>query len=310
MGDKPFKHLILRMGNVFSRKIRNFITYHVMGTIDNGLVPINPEFGPIFVNGKEVILDSLFESQRQFLAIEMQNTLMFQWLWNRFIFYNGVIENFQLQRGEKYIQTKPTNMIIFIRDYDRDTPGLVIKKSWADMQTGLKVDQTCQNLYIVQTKYIKEIIKERRTLSDFEAFVYYLYFNHLEGIEFEDKDGILKTMQEEQEKFIKEDKGMYLDMVREQIFAGTFAELMEESMKDKERMKEKYSLLEEEKNVINAKFNESEKERRADLVTLFNKFYPNEDSSFLETLSIKRYKDVFNAILNNEALQKIKAMCL
>ena len=110
---------------------------------------------------------------------------------------------------------------------------------------------------------------------------------------------------------------MYLDMVREQIFAGTFDELMEESMKDKERMEEKYSLLEEEKNAINAKFNESErqreeseKERRADLVTLFNKFYPNEDSSFLETLSIKRYKDVFNAILNNETLQKIKAMCL
>ena len=114
---------------------------------------------------------------------------------------------------------------------------------------------------------------------------------------------------------------MYLDMVREQIFAGTFDELMEESMKDKERMEEKYSLLEEEKNneisAINAKFNESErqreeseKQRRADLVTLFNKFYPNEDSSFLENLSIKRYKDVFNAILNNETLQKIKAMCL
>ena len=208
-------------------------------------------------------------------------------------------------------------MIIFIRDYDRDNPGLVIKKSWADMQTGLKVDQTCQNLYIVQTKYIKEIIKERRKLNDFEAFVYYLYFNHLEGIEYEDKDGILKTMQEEQEKFIKEDKGMYLDMVREQIFAGTFDELMEESMKDKERMQEENNKLMQENiernkeiSVINAKFNESEKERRADLVTLFNKFYPNEDSSFLENLSIKRYKDVFNAILNNETLQKIKAMCL
>ena len=117
---------------------------------------------------------------------------------------------------------------------------------------------------------------------------------------------------------------MYLDMVREQIFAGTFDELMEESMKDKERMQEENNKLIQENiernkeiSAINAKFNESErqreeseKERRADLVTLFNKFYPNEDSSFLETLSIKRYKDVFNAILNNETLQKIKAMCL
>ena len=120
-------------------------------------------------------------------------------------------------------------------------------------------------------------------------------------------------------------------MVREQIFAGTFDELMEESMKDKERMQEENNKLMQENiernkeiSAINAKFyesekqreeserqrEESEKERRADLVTLFNKFYPNEDSSFLENLSIKRYKDVFNAILNNETLQKIKAMCL
>ena len=99
---------------------------------------------------------------------------------------------------------------------------------------------------------------------------------------------------------------MYLDMVREQIFAGTFDELMEESMKDKKMLEEKNNEI----SAINAKFNESERERRADLVTLFNKFYPNEDSSFLENLSIKRYKDVFNAILTNETLQKIKAMCL
>ena len=48
-------------------------------------------------------------------------------------------------------------------------------------------------------------------------------------------------------------------------------------------------------------------ERRYYIVQLFNKFYPNEDSSFLNNLTDRQYKDIFHGILNHIAIKNLKA---
>lgn len=47
-------------------------------------------------------------------------------------------------------------------------------------------------------------------------------------------------------------------------------------------------------------------EKRYYIVQLFNKFYSHEDSSFLNALTDRQYKDIFNGILEHTSIEKLK----
>ena len=69
-------------------------------------------------------------------------------------------------------------------------------------------------------------------------------------------------------------------------------------------------LLEVEQALANTqqKVDDMMNERRYYIVQLFNKFYQNEDSSFLNTLTDKQYRDIFHGILDNASVESLKSI--
>lgn len=69
-------------------------------------------------------------------------------------------------------------------------------------------------------------------------------------------------------------------------------------------------LLEVEQALANTqqKVDDMMNERRYYIVQLFNKFYQNEDSSFLNTLTDKQYRDIFHGILDNASIESLKSI--
>lgn len=303
MSDILFKYLLTRLNPLKSRKVLNFITLNVLGFIDPNLTLTSPELSPINYKQKGAIVDTRFISSKLSLIIEMQATTMTKRLWNRFILYVSIVSSELIHSGQDYNNAQPTCMILFAKYYDKKSKSLVLEKSWADLKSGKKVNQSCQKIYVVQIPYIKEIIKERTKLTDFEAFVYYLYFNHLEGIEFEDKDGILKMMQEEKEKFMREEKDMYNDALERLQFTFDYDGLAEESKKEgieegrEEGIEEGIEIGEEKRAKKNA-------------IQLFKNKHPNEDTNFLNNLTLNQYTQIFDSLIDDKSLRQIKALCL
>lgn len=134
-----------------------------------------------------------------------------------------------------------------------------------------------------------------------------MYFNYLDGIHCEDNEGILKLMQEEKEKIMEEEKEMYDEALERLRFTIDYDELLEENLEDmREEVKEE--VREEVREEIREKVTESVTKEKT--LKLFKKFYPNEDTNFLNHLSLKQYTQIFDSLINDESINQIKALCL
>lgn len=91
-----------------------------------------------------------------------------------------------------------------------------------------------------------------------------------------------------------------------------FSQMSESSKRKTETMinEKNQLLLEVEQALANTqqKVDDMMNERRYYIVQLFSRFYPNEDSSFLNTLTDRQYRDIFHGILNNASIESLKAI--
>ena len=324
MSDILFKFLLTCLKPRDARKILNFITRHILGFIDSGLVVQNPNMNPQYFRQKNITVDTFFASARHQIIIEMQATTMCKRLWNRFIQYLSIVSSRVIHVGEDYENIKPTYMILFTKYYDKRHPQLIVEKTWSDKKYKTLVNQSCQKIYLIQIPYIKEIVKKRKKLTDFEAFIYYLYYDNLKGIEYDDKEGILKLMQEVKNRFMKEEKEMYEEALErlamtidyDKLLKANVEDARQELIKENEeklkRMERKFrkEAKKETRREVRREVKKAEKEVRGHTLTLFQKSYPKEDSSFLEHLSLKQYTQILGLLINNASLDKIKAIVL
>lgn len=91
-----------------------------------------------------------------------------------------------------------------------------------------------------------------------------------------------------------------------------FSKMSESSKREVEAMiDEKNQLLLEVEQALAStqqKVDDMMNERRYYIVQLFNKFYQNEDSSFLNTLTDRQYRDVFRGILDHVSVENLKTI--
>ena len=326
MNDILFKYLLTQLKARDSKRVLNFITKNVLKFVDKDLVAQNPNMNPQHFKQKNITVDTLFKSAKHMVIIEMQATKMCQRLWNRFILYLSLIASTLINRGQDYDQAIPTYMILFAKEYDKRHPSLIVKKTWMDQKYKSTVNQNCQTIYLVQIPYIKEIVKKRKKLTDFEAFVYYLYYNNLDDIECDDKDGILELMQREKEIFMREEKEMYEAALDRLNLTIDYDELLKENTKEerakakaetKRRVSEAKKQADKQIQQANERADKAMDEAKeakdnvkSSILTIFKKDYPKENTSFLNHLSLNQYLQILSLLINKESLDKIKAIAL
>lgn len=112
MSDILFKYLLTCLKPRDARKVLNFITRHILGLVDPGLVVQNPNMNPQYFRQKNITVDTFFASGQHQVIIEMQATTMCKRLWNRFIQYLSIVSSRVIHVGEDYENIKPTYMIL------------------------------------------------------------------------------------------------------------------------------------------------------------------------------------------------------
>ena len=231
MNDVLFKYCIGK-DNASSQALRNFIIRNVLHREDNDLRVLNPELIPEMLKQKNVILDILLEGDTIKVGIDMQATSMNVYLYKRFQQYLARLCSDQLSAGEKYNEIKPSCMIVFVKDRQEGTSSLIIEYVMSDEADHVEISYALQRLYFIQLPYIEEIVKKKEVLSEFEALIYLIYRNEIEGIKYEEEEGIIKMMKEKKEHFVKEEPALYSEAQQRTYFTIDYDQMLKEAKKE------------------------------------------------------------------------------
>ena len=123
----------------------------------------------------------------------------------RFIHYSCRLIDYQLEAGDTSGKLKELIQIVFIRDIDKRCPRLMddfyAKNTYNISQLGY-----LQTTIYVYLPYVNKIASEKECLSEFEALIYLMENGNVEGIKYEEKEGMIKMMKKKYNKFIKDKK--------------------------------------------------------------------------------------------------------
>ena len=119
----------------------------------------------------------------------------------RFIHYSCRLIDYQLEAGDTSGKLKELIQIVFIRDIDKRCPRLMddfyAKNTYNISQLGY-----LQTTIYVYLPYVNKIASEKECLSEFEALIYLMENGNVEGIKYEEKEGMIKMMKKKYNKFI------------------------------------------------------------------------------------------------------------
>lgn len=191
--------------------LQNFISID----LDNYDVD-NPELIPESIKDKTVILDIYMRKSFVEIDMEMQKSHLSRYLHRRFLHYSSKLVASQLAPGETAHDLKDVIQIIFVEDIDRRHPCLVDYYHAKQHQGDLALPHYIQTTIYVYLPYIEEISKKKEKLTEFEALIYLIHTNTLEGIDYEEEKGVIQIMERLHSSFVQNQSLMEATMVRYQ----------------------------------------------------------------------------------------------
>ncbi|MCR1888228.1 PD-(D/E)XK nuclease family transposase [Longibaculum muris] len=189
-----------------SKRLREFLLKNIIPLVPiHDLSVANPELTPQMIRMKNNILDIHMQNNQYEIDMEMQNSKMSVFLNRRFIHYSCRLIDYQLEAGDTSGKLKELIQIVFIRDIDKRCPRLMddfyAKNTYNISQLGY-----LQTTIYVYLPYVNKIASEKECLSEFEALIYLMENGNVEGIKYEEKEGMIKMMKKKYNKFIKDKK--------------------------------------------------------------------------------------------------------
>ena len=246
----------------------------------------NTELLPSHYREKRAVLDVRVKtSEGETVNIEIQAYDDFENVFKRFQYYACKNIAMQIEEGDDYNQLKPFYQIVLYHEYDKEYHELVREFS----NTGNKYHDNQRSLiymYFVFMKEINRIIEEKgeENLNELEEIV-----NLIEKGNECDRIKMTRVGQIMKEKY---DKFMEDMNLREEAWVYEKAEFD----------KKAHYYDGEAKGLVRGRV-----EGKAEQVVKFSqKKYPNEDTSWLESLTEKQYDEIFDKLLNDENLDEIK----
>ena len=295
-----------------------------VGKVPDQIVEMNTELSPENFTNKFMRTDVLLDAGKLGIVnIEMQDSDYSKGHNIRFQRYHSELVLMDNQRGEfSYSENaRVINQIIFMNAVNRDWQQL-IKSFTLRSEEGDEFPNALIRVYIVQIPYINEVAKGKplKEFNRLEMFTYVLAngeenaimeINHRVVDIMERKrnqyntDAILLAMKHNQE--MKEAANR--EMLKEEITEQVTKEVTEQITKEVTEQ-----VMEEgiKKGIVEGK-QEGEKEgvyknQRELTMSVFKMKYPHVDVALIDNLTLKQYKVIFNLLLYDAPLEKIKAV--
>ena len=252
---------------------------------------INPDLNPQSLNDKDMILDIQVRTKDgKIIDVEMQNSNLYQSLYQRFQLYGSRMLVKQEKAGGNYIDLHHVYQIIFIDDIDKD--NLVLMDEYVSRNKYGKVEKySLMTRTYVYLPYIN-VISEHKPLSEFnklEKLIYVFENGFKDGI-IESKDEVVSIMKKKVDEFNQNELLQDMAFNRDLNRKAKATELRDVQEKAKKEGIEEGSL----------------QERYNAVLSLFEHFYPDEDNTFLKGKSYQVYQQVFEMLLNQKSLEDIK----
>ena len=292
--DVVFKYVLSNDKDQDSLFLLDLIITHLIGLDYSSLKVLNPDINPNTLNDKDIVLDILVEDNSgNKMNVEMQQSNLSTYLYQRFQFYGAKILTTQLNEGDSYRLLHPVYQVIFIDDINIAHPCL---KEVYTSKNDDGIEERCNLIHRIYIflPYINEIKKERglETFTPLEKMIY-IFANSIDDDIMEVEEKVVKVMEKKLEAFTKEESLAYLAFQR---YMGKWQAHMEREELKEQALREKERGLQEGTQVG----------KRITIFHLIQMKYPNESLSFLDKCNSEQLDIIENHIFDDITFTELK----
>ena len=339
MSDAFYKFTICRDNDSRCVKLRNFYIKNIIGFQIDNLRVTSPEMIPRHVLQMKALMDCLLENEDYMIDLEMENHKLDLYTRNRIEVYGADALSQAQIKGDNYANARIVITIFIINDSFDESNQLIEKMCTGTERSDnhFTLGQQCHFKFFVQLPMIDKIAKEKEVLSEFEALMYLIRHQNLEGIKYEEKEGMITMVQEMKEEFERETPQLYKAAVKREAKLRTinfeaFAEsqakeiVRRKAKKEAERKANKkiqamqeendkrIKVIQEESELKAKETIAKEKQRNIDkgekqgkkmiLIEMCNKLlennYEGKDNNWLNSCTIEQLRKVFELTQEKE----------
>ena len=300
--DFMFKHSLGNDQDPGSFYLLKLFIEGILNISCKSITILNPDLVVENIEDKDMLLDIRVQTNTgDYVNIEMFSKNQYQ----RFQIYGASLLSRQEKEGDDYQKNiNHVYQIIFIDDIDKANLKLYDRYESRNEEGKLEKYNLLTRVY-VQMPYIN-LIKKQKKLEEFSEIEkgIYIFENGITDdiIRLKEDNKVVEIMKEKIDRFNQDEQ--LRDMAYKRSLNRWANERDKQDMYEKgkeEGIEEgiKQGLEQGMKQGIIEKSKEKTKQ-------LFNKYYPKEDDSILENLNNEQYDKIFEMILNNYSIEKIK----
>ena len=292
--DFMFKHSLGNDQDPGSFYLLKLFIEGILNISCKSITILNPDLVVENIEDKDMLLDIRVQTNTgDYVNIEMQYSAFSKNQYQRFQIYGASLLSRQEKEGDDYQKNiNHVYQIIFIDDIDKANLKLYDRYESRNEEGKLEKYNLLTRVY-VQMPYIN-LIKKQKKLEEFSEIEkgIYIFENGITDdiIRLKEDNKVVEIMKEKIERFNQDEQ------LRDMAYKRSLNRWANE--RDKQDMYEKGKEEEIKQGII-----EKSKEKTKQL---FNKYYPKEDDSILESLNSEQYDKIFEMILDNRSINEIK----
>ena len=292
--DFMFKHSLGNDQDPDSFYLLKLFIEGILNISCKSITILNPDLVVENIEDKDMLLDIRVQTNTgDYVNIEMQYSAFSKNQYQRFQIYGASLLSRQEKEGDDYQKNiNHVYQIIFIDDIDKANLKLYDRYESRNEEGKLEKYNLLTRVY-VQMPYIN-LIKKQKKLEEFSEIEkgIYIFENGITDdiIRLKEDNKVVEIMKEKIERFNQDEQ------LRDMAYKRSLNRWANE--RDKQDMYEKGKEEGIKQGII-----EKSKEKTKQL---FNKYYPKEDDSILESLNSEQYDKIFEMILDNRGINEIK----
>ena len=288
--DFMFKHSLGNDQDPDSFYLLKLFIEGILNISCKSITILNPDLVVENIEDKDMLLDIRVQTNNgDYVNIEMFSKNQYQ----RFQIYGASLLSRQEKEGDDYQKNiNHVYQIIFIDDIDKANLKLYDRYESRNEEGKLEKYNLLTRVY-VQMPYIN-LIKKQKKLEEFSEIEkgIYIFENGITDdiIRLKEDNKVVEIMKEKIERFNQDEQ------LRDMAYKRSLNRWANE--RDKQDMYEKGKEEGIKQGIEQGKYNL--------IKQLFNKYYPKEDDSILESLNSEQYDKIFEMILDNQSSEEIK----
>ena len=294
--DFMFKHSLGNDQDPDSFYLLKLFIEGILNISCKSITILNPDLVVENIEDKDMLLDIRVQTNNgDYVNIEMQYSAFSKNQYQRFQIYGASLLSRQEKEGDDYQKNiNHVYQIIFIDDIDKANLKLYDRYESRNEEGKLEKYNLLTRVY-VQMPYIN-LIKKQKKLEEFSEIEkgIYIFENGITDdiIRLKEDNKVVEIMKEKIDRFNQDEQ------LRDMAYKRSLNRWANE--RDKQDMYEKGK----EEGIKQEKYNL--------IKQLFNKYYPKEDDSILdsilENLNNEQYDKIFEMILDNRSINEIKEL--